>query len=226
MQIKTYSKIKLEYKAEVNENASMGIPDGNANNPNTATLTYSHYPYIADAHSTDTSTVDVYTFGLKVEKKDATDDTKKLAGAEFDLYREATAADDAGVKLSGEYRPEVLRTGDTVYVKVNTSTITTDANGEAQVSHLAEGTYYLVETKTPNGYTLPSTAFTVIISRNDGNMAASTGIQTAGITNSSGFTLPQTGGSGTVVFTIVGISLMLAAVVVFFVLRRKETHKK
>ena len=225
--IKTYSKIKLEYKAVVNENASMGIPDGNAtNNRNTATLTYSHYPYIANAQSTDTSTVDVYTFGLKVVKKDATYDTKKLAGAEFDLYREATAADDAGVKLSGENRPEVLRTGDTVYVKVNTSTITTDANGEAQVSRLAEGAYYLVETKTPNGYTLPSNAFTVTISRNDNKMVTATGIQTAEITNVSGFTLPQTGGSGTVVFTIVGISLMLAAVVVFFVLRRKETHKK
>lgn len=225
--IKTYSKIKLEYKAVVNSSASMGLPDGNATkNVNTATLTYSHYPYIDNAQSTDTATVDVYTFGLKIVKTDATDDTKLLSGAEFDLYREATDDDADADKLSGTNRPEVLRSGDTVYVKVNTATIITDTNGEAQVSRLAEGTYYLVETKTPNGYTLPNSAFTVTISRNSNNMVTSTGMQTAGITNSSGFTLPQTGGTGTAVFTIVGISLMLAAVLVFFVLRRKEANKK
>ena len=64
-------------------------------------------------------------------------DNAKLAGAEFDLYR---------VKAGDE----------TADVKINSTTLTTDANGEITVNDLEPGTYYFVETKAPTGYVTPT----------------------------------------------------------------------
>ena len=61
---------------------------------------------------------------------------KNLAGAEFDLYR--------------------VKTGDeTADVKINTQTLTTDAQGTITVNDLEPGEYYFVETKAPDGYVTP-----------------------------------------------------------------------
>ena len=62
---------------------------------------------------------------------------KKLAGAEFDLYR--------------------VKTGDeTADVRINTQTLTTDAQGTITVNDLEPGEYYFVETKAPKGYVTPT----------------------------------------------------------------------
>lgn len=44
------------------------------------------------------------------------------------------------------------------------------------------------------------------------------------VNNKKGFTFPLTGGRGTIIFTVVGIALMLAAVSVFFVSKKRRTN--
>ena len=47
------------------------------------------------------------------------------------------------------------------------------------------------------------------------------GYFTVEVPNESGFQLPTTGGSGTVIFTVIGIALMAGAVIVLAVSRKK-----
>ena len=57
-------------------------------------------------------------------------------------------------------------------------------------------------------------------------VAGTNGICTVKIENTSGIQLPITGGTGTVIFTIIGIALMAGAVVLFVVSRKKAEESK
>lgn len=48
------------------------------------------------------------------------------------------------------------------------------------------------------------------------------GVYTVKVENTSGIQLPITGGTGTVIFTVVGIALMVGAVVLLVVSRKKS----
>ena len=48
------------------------------------------------------------------------------------------------------------------------------------------------------------------------------GVYTVKVKNTSGIQLPITGGTGTVIFTVVGIALMVGAVVLLVVSRKKS----
>ena len=60
----------------------------------------------------------------------------------------------------------------------------------------------------------------------DSVVATTGGIYTVEVPNSSGIQLPITGGTGTVIFTIIGIALMAGAVVLFVVSRKKAEESK
>lgn len=72
--------------------------------------------------------------------------------------------------------------------------------------------YYIVETKVPNGYDLLNT----IHELECGTTTTITNIK------SPGFTLPITGGSGTLLFTIIGIALIGGAVTLLVVLKKRK----
>ena len=55
----------------------------------------------------------------------------------------------------------------------------------------------------------------------DAEVEATAGVYTVKVPNSSGIQLPITGGTGTVIFTIIGIALMVGAVVLFVISRKK-----
>lgn len=52
-------------------------------------------------------------------------------------------------------------------------------------------------------------------------MAGTAGVYTVDVENSSGIQLPITGGTGTVIFTVIGIALMAGAVVLLVFSRKK-----
>ncbi len=79
-----------------------------------------------------------------IQKTDSTDPNLKLSGAVFDLYREAREG-EVSVTLPGL---------EGNYVKLYDKTVTTDENGQAVISGLVPGDYWLVETKAPAGYRL------------------------------------------------------------------------
>lgn len=84
--------------------------------------------------------------------------------------------------------------------------------------------YYLVETQAPSGYNILDNA--VKVNFTDAEVEATAGVYTVKVPNSSGIQLPITGGTGTVIFTIIGIALMVGAVVLFVVSRKKAKESK
>ena len=194
----------------------------NVEETNTVTFDYSNYPYVENSHAQKTATVDVKTFAIKIDKYVDGNPTNKLANAKFDLYRTLTAAEIA----AGETGTPIPLTG--LNGKQLESDLITDANGAATFAkYEANGDkydYYLVETQAPSGYNLLADA--VKVNFTDTDVATTAGIYTVQVPNKSGIQLPITGGTGTVIFTIIGIALMVGAVVLFVVSRKKAEESK
>ena len=211
------NKIKLEYSNKI-------LPDTETGTPGTDEIT---------------DEIIIYTFKIAVEKVDATNENTKLQGVTFDLYRKLKDTD-----TSGELNPVKGLTGR--FEKVNKSAaLTTDDNGKIFVSGLAKGTYYLVETKTKDGYNLLKAPVEVNIvtsysltsttktETKDGKTTTTTtitngttdaGLYTTVVKNRKGFTLPTTGGIGTFVFTFAGIAMMAAAVILLITGKKKKAE--
>ena len=211
-------QLVITYTATLNNNDTTAV---NVKQTNTVTFDYSNYPYVENSHNQKTDTVDVTTFAIKIDKYVSGDEGAKLANAKFDLYRTATQAEvNAGsaVKI-----PHTTVNG----IKLE-SDLVTDANGTATFAkYEANGTnydYYLVETRAPSGYNILDNA--VKVNFTDTEVEATAGVYTVKVPNSSGILLPITGGTGTVIFTIIGIALMVGAVVLFVVSRKKAKESK
>ncbi|MCD8169333.1 MAG: VWA domain-containing protein [Clostridiales bacterium] len=164
----------------------------------------------------DHPVIQVVACGLRIKKVDMLAQEKTLAGAEFDLYR------DAGPEQGAVSVPGL----DNVYgIKMNTEPLQTDETGEITRLNMVPGTYFLVETRAPSGYQLLETPVQFNLKQDgvdvigDGSQQSMVGIITPGadgipilvIKNSNGFTMPDTGGTGTFLYTGTGMLLMLSA---------------
>ena len=211
-------QLVITYTATLNDNDTTQV---NTKETNTVTFDYSNYPYVENSHAQKTDTVDVTTFAIKIDKYVSGDEGAKLANAKFDLYRTATTAEvGAGLAVTIPHT--------TIKGILLESGLTTNANGTATFAkYEANGTnydYYLVETQAPSGYNILDNA--VKVNFTDSDVATTEGIYTVKVPNSSGIKLPITGGTGTVIFTIIGIALMVGAVVLFVVSRKKAKESK
>lgn len=144
--------------------------------------------------------------------------SKKLPNAAFNLYRPATEDDTEPVTIK-------INGTDTSVVKVQTITVGDD--GEVEVPDLPVGSYYLVETTPPVGYELLSTVIGFDLSSDSINLRSSDHVRADGLEltvyNDSGVTLPNTGGSGTLPYTLCGIALIMASALMYgFRMRRRE----
>lgn len=212
------NKLKITYTATLNDDNTTAV---NTKETNKVTFDYSFYPYVENSHKQKTDTVDVTTFAIKIDKYVQGHSDQKLSDAKFELYRTATAAEVVAGK-SVEI-PHTSIQG----IKLEGNKVT-NANGVATFEkYEANGTnydYYLVETQAPSGYNLLDNA--VKVNFTDAVVAETNGIYTVKIENTSGIQLPITGGTGTVIFTIIGIALMAGAVVLFVVSRKKAEESK
>lgn len=208
----------ITYTATLNDDDTTAVNDKETN---TVTFDYSNYPYVGNSHKQKTDTVDVTTFAIKIDKFVKDQEANKLAGAKFDLYRTATQAEINAGKSS-----EIPHTS-IQGIKLESDKVT-DADGVATFEkYEANGTnydYYLVETQAPSGYNILDNA--VQVNFTDTEVGATAGVYTVKVSNSSGIQLPITGGTGTVIFTIIGIALMVGAVVLFVVSRKKAKESK
>lgn len=216
--------VEITYYAKVTDDAVMGT----TGNKNTPSLTISNNPN-GGTSVVPGPDVFVYSFGLDVVKFTKEGESKPLAGAEFQLYREEVKDEN----------------------KIGDPKETTQ-DGKISFTQLDEGLYYLVETKAPAGYALLANPIKVEITAKEnetsglaegGNFTLkindevintetgdyvskqdqATGISTVAVENHKGFTLPATGGMGIVLFLAVGVAGIVAVSVL---LTRKSKDAK
>ena len=164
---------------------------------------------------------------MQRSREEKTDESKKLlAGAEFELYASETGNDKISLVAAGENTYRLATEEEKAEAGLISAKILTNATSKITVKGLdANTTYWLDETKAPEGYNKLSGRVEVQIQ--GVNLSTSmTGTQWVAenggiqVTNKTGALLPSTGGIGTTIFYAAGIVLMAGAV--FFVVRRKR----
>ncbi|HFI0700462.1 TPA: SpaH/EbpB family LPXTG-anchored major pilin [Streptococcus suis] len=97
------------------------------------------------------------------------------------------------------------------------------ADGKFEVKGLRAGSYELVETKAPDGYALPSSTIPFVVNQGSWtDSAQETAIDGHTQVKNKKITIPQTGGIGTVVFTVVGLSTMVFA---FIAMKKRQAEE-
>lgn len=215
--------ITVTYTAHLNEKAYVNIAGGGTDNKNRVYLEYSNNPRISTSlDHTPESEVCVYTYQLNNTKyRDDATPGNELAGAGFRLYSNKDCTEEQEIKLKknttdGTYSPYFgTDAGDEMF---------SDEHGQFNVKGLDAGTYYLRETKTPDGYSACPDTTIVISATHDVNHVDLSGNLSTTIINKKdgGITLPSTGGIGTTLFYVVGGGLMVAAIVLLVTKKRME----
>ena len=216
--------ITVTYTAHLNDKADVNTADGasNGENKNSVYLQYSNNPRINTSLDwTPTSEVRVYTYQLNNTKYHDDDNSNNvLAGAGFRLYSDKACNEAQEIKLKkntdGTYsRYFGTEAGDEMI---------SGNDGQFNVKGLDAGTYYLKETKTPDGYSACDKTEIVISATHDVYHVSLSGNLSNKIINkkAGGITLPSTGGIGTTLFYVVGGGLMVAAIVLLVTKKRME----
>lgn len=238
----------ITYKAELKDTAVMTV----AGNPNTVSLEYSNKigtdgKIVPGSKKEIHNNAVVYTFKITIEKRGENATGTLLDGVMFDLYK----LDNTNGTVKGSDIGFTDENKDNKFVKVKENLTT--ANGYVSASGLANGDYYLVETKTADKtYNLLSGPVKVTLNveyattwtkteiyDNDGNLIHSDTRETTEkfgnavnesgegytkivVINRKGFNLPTTGGFGTLLFSGIGVLLVVAGVGVLLSLKKKN----
>ena len=232
----TGETITVVYTATLNKDAVIGM------NPNTnkAVVEYSNDPKSDGTGKSEPSIVDVHTFDFTIFKYYLKDQNNKedktaLANAEFELYKANTTGDaaDTNAKINivdegnGVYRQATADEAKTT--DFTSAKIVSDVDGKVLVKGLDAGSYYLRETKAPDGYnkllsdikieitasyneaTGELESYSVIYTYNGKPVTVTNNDQATSpevpVENKTGAQLPSTGSKGALMVTLAGIVL-------------------
>ena len=178
------------------------------------------------------------TFGLKIVKIEKDHTEKPLAHAKFEIRRIKDTLGASGIEYDG---PVIAQ-------------VETDVQGEAEFSGIVRGYYEIKETDTPDGYVITGDkcfyikvheGATYLLKKEDGEdpkdwddsqtvvgnvtFTAATASEdaTAQVENTPGGELPQSGGPGTLLYTLGGTALVVTSALMYgfrMRLRRKEGY--
>lgn len=199
--------VTITYKAVLNEKAKKV-------NNNKATLVYGNNNKIEKETKT-------YTYEFDLIKTDSSN--VLLDGAKFELYDAATGGNKIKVILIDE-ADHIYRVA--TEAEKGAAVAITVTDGKATIFGLGNGTYYLAETKQPEGYNILASRVEVKVENADNKartevtennkivyVEGSGGVH---VINYNGTVLPTTGGLGTTLFITIGslVALMAAVVLV------------
>lgn len=232
--------IYVTFAATLNTDAIVGKPESDAAasaNFNKVKLSFSNNPNTDEMKETPEDFTYVYTYALNIHKYDGSlAQTTYLPDAEFKVYK--MEGDTEYYYKNENGVPTFVAGAD------NGDTLKTTADADLTIKGLDEGTYYIVETKAPNGFnkltdpikvnidskkdvdtpatdTNPKTLFNTLAVKEGENVDSKT-MDTAlvNIANNRGATLPSTGGMGTTMFYTVG-GLLVAGAGLYLVTSRR-----
>lgn len=211
-------EVNVTYSAVVNKDAKEGVAT------NTATLGYNSFnpidptdpnhpdnpnpnptdPTPVNPQNPDDNKTTVTTHRFTLNKTSKADGTDTLTGAEFKLYDASTGGTEIKVvkDTDGTYR----------VAEANEEGVVIEA-GQVVIKGLKGGTtYYLEETKAPDGYN-------ILTDRQDIKVASDNKAE-ANVVNKKGGLLPSTGSIGTTMFYLSG-AVMLIGAFIFMVSKRR-----
>ena len=214
-----YAKVNSDAVVTTNNNASLEYGN-DSDNTTTTTPVQEKTP----------------TFPLQIKK--FADGVNYLEGATFRIYRsEADAQQNqnaiAVTGSGGSYTVNPVQKGEGLSYDMVSANAEVDTGFNLKLNGLAAGDYWIVETDAPEGYngvTAPIKVTVTVsadndvnnwtISKNDINEAD----KIIDIENSTGSILPGTGGMGTILFTVIGVALVIVVAGSFVVSRRRKAE--
>ncbi len=209
-------RLRVYYDTRINSTALMGEAI-----PNEAEVSYINA--LKFEFNSKSDRPEVVTGGFRVKKVDALNHDLTLSGAKFELYRKATADEvTAGEGLCYIYGHSAPMIKVSFYDKEamtgeKVSTVSSDKDGNITVYGVAYGTYYLLETEAPMGYTPLPEASEILV-----NGESHQEEWTVTVKNTAGTILPSTGGYGTTVIYIAGGLLLCFGLFLLLLKRKKE----
>ena len=254
-------KVEITYNATLAEGNELTI--GGNGNANKAKLVYTNeidengIPVTGkENHIEDSATV--YTYSIQIHKTN--EDGNGLNGVTFDLYKKVSTASVGTLVGEKTYKKVGLEAPGDGMKWVFVQTLTSGKDGKIDtadygdgrntnyIAGLANGEYWLVETKTVNGYNLLNGPVKLELSIKASETWSETTVDENGnvtkhgkvtsttynggegnnsyvlknIVNRKGFQLPVTGGFGTLLFSGIGVLLVLAGVAVLFSMKKKN----
>ena len=217
----------VTYYAKVNSSAVVTTN-------NNASLEYGNDP----DNTTTTTPVQEKTPTFPLQIKKFANGVEYLEGATFRIYRsEADAQGNqnaiAVTGSNGSYTVNPVQTGEGLSYDMVSASADVGTGFNLKLNGLAAGDYWIVETDAPEGYngvTAPIKVTVTASADNDVNnwtISKNDKAETdkiIDIENSTGTILPGTGGMGTILFTVIGVALVIAVAGSFVVSRRRKAE--
>ena len=216
--VKYYAKVNSAAVVETKNSAKLEY----GNDPDNTTMT------TPSEAKTPTYPVQIHKFARGEEKG-------YLAGATFRLYKTEQDAKDnknaiAVTGSAGSYTVAEDQKNTKTYDMISVGNAVTEGIN-LKLNGLKAGDYWLVETEAPDGYNGITAPIKITIAKSaDGDVnnwtiskdSENVSDKIIKIENTTGTILPGTGGMGTILFTVVGIALVLIVAASFVISRRKR----
>ncbi|MCC8046219.1 MAG: SpaH/EbpB family LPXTG-anchored major pilin [Clostridiales bacterium] len=232
----------ITYTVTVNTNSTVTLGDDGM--PNKVTLTYQR-TNTASSGTLMAGSI-VYTYGIELTKKFADNSMSGLSDVKFVLYNSSDEYYVIASVSNGVY----YVTGTTT-IKDDATKFTPDSStGKLTIYGLEADTYTLTETATASGYSLLQAPVTIEINSTQASITGGTSVSVSTteasatvdnssvrmtvsgssnnaivpltISNTKSFTLPRTGGLGTILFTLAGALAVIAGLAVITKGKKKE----
>ena len=214
----------VTYYAKVNSDAVV-------TEKNSASLEYGNDP--DNTTTTTPSEAETPTYPLQIHKFVRGNKEGYLADAKFRLYKseEDAKGDQNPIAVTGGNGEYTVDPTSQNYDMVSVGNNVNEAGMNLKLNGLAAGEYWLVETDAPAGYNKLTAPIKVTITKSGDTDVNNWGLskddvpeddKIIDVENSTGTLLPETGGMGTVLFTVVAVVMILGVVLSFIRSRKIE----